>query len=57
MSKKLEDFVRDNKSEFDDKVPTDKIWENIKRNLDSKEEDDDEASNNHQINHLEKPKS
>jgi hypothetical protein len=29
MSRKLEKFIGDNRNEFDDKMPSDKVWENI----------------------------
>lgn len=33
MSDRLEDFIRNNKHEFDDKTPSDRVWENINKEL------------------------
>ena len=33
MKRKLEDFIRDNRSAFDDKEPGEKIWKNIEAGL------------------------
>jgi hypothetical protein len=36
MKRKLEDFIRDNRSAFDDKVPNEKVWNNIEATLPKK---------------------
>jgi hypothetical protein len=33
MNRKLEKFIGDNRNEFDDKMPSDKVWENIATSL------------------------
>lgn len=36
MKRKLEDFIRDNRSAFDDKEPGEKVWKNIEASLPNK---------------------
>lgn len=36
MKKKLEDFVRENRSAFDDKEPGEKVWKNVEASLPAK---------------------
>ena len=38
MGRKLEKFVGDNRNEFDDKMPSDKVWENLAAGMASKEQ-------------------
>lgn len=38
MSRKLEKFIGDNRNEFDDKMPSDKVWENIANSLIEKQQ-------------------
>ena len=38
MGRKLEKFVGDNRNEFDDKMPSDKVWENLAAGLASKKQ-------------------
>ena len=38
MSKNLEDFISDNRSAFDDKAPSGKVWENINAAVTGKKE-------------------
>lgn len=37
MSRKLEKFIGDNRNEFDDALPSDKVWENIAASFSGKE--------------------
>jgi len=36
MSTKIEDFIRDNKKEFDTEIPSSKLWDNIEKELNKK---------------------
>lgn len=38
MSKKLKQFIDDNRNEFDDRVPSAKVWENIEDSFSSRKE-------------------
>jgi len=38
MGRKLEKFVGDNRNEFDDKMPSDKVWENLAAGLTSQKQ-------------------
>ena len=38
MSKRLEDFIHDNRNQFDDLEPKASLWDNIEQHLDFKEE-------------------
>ena len=38
MSRKLEKFIGDNRNEFDDAVPSAKVWENLAAGLENKKQ-------------------